>query len=176
MPLPKIVLLLYSDFCADTYFPDKLASHLPIFIKWCTWWYVAVYLHALIQLYYSFTSSCSVLHWYITVLLCKFRIFSHSSFSCKVFVFWAVFVFADILAIRVVFTQTSRWFFQYPYPSPTSMWIYHHYENYWWNTSPTNVTGVTRPLDFTGVTRPLYIISIIARIIFHISSRTSSKQ
>jgi hypothetical protein len=31
MPLPKIVLLLYSDFCLDTYFPDDLASHLPIF-------------------------------------------------------------------------------------------------------------------------------------------------
>jgi hypothetical protein len=30
MPLPKIALLLYSDFCLDTYFPDNLASHLPI--------------------------------------------------------------------------------------------------------------------------------------------------
>ncbi len=27
----KIVLLLHSDFCVDTYFPDELASHLPIF-------------------------------------------------------------------------------------------------------------------------------------------------
>jgi hypothetical protein len=31
MPLPKTVLLLYSDFFVDTYFPGDLASHLPIF-------------------------------------------------------------------------------------------------------------------------------------------------
>ncbi len=61
------------------------------FIKWCTWWYVTVSLHAFIQLYYCFTSSCSVLCWYITVPLCKLRIFLHLSFSCEVFVFWAVF-------------------------------------------------------------------------------------
>ncbi len=54
------------------------------FIKWRIWWYVTVYLHTLIQLYYSFTSSCSILHWYVTVPLCKFRIFSHLSFSCEV--------------------------------------------------------------------------------------------
>jgi hypothetical protein len=29
--------------------------------------------------------------------------------------------FADILAIRVVFTRTSCWFSQYPYPSPISI-------------------------------------------------------
>jgi hypothetical protein len=45
------------------------------FIKSCTWWYVTAYLHALIQLYYSFTSTCSVLHRYITGPLCKFRIY-----------------------------------------------------------------------------------------------------
>ncbi len=56
------------------------------FIKSRTWWYVNAYLHALIQLYYSSISSCSVLHWYITAPLCKFRIFLHLSFSCKVFV------------------------------------------------------------------------------------------
>ncbi len=61
------------------------------FIKSRTWCYVTAYLHALIQLYYSFTSSCNVLHWYITAPLCKFRIFLHLSFSCKVFVIWAVF-------------------------------------------------------------------------------------
>ncbi len=61
------------------------------FIKSRTWWYVTAYLHVLIQLYYSFTSSCSVLHRYITGPLCKFRIFLHLMFSCKVFVIWAVF-------------------------------------------------------------------------------------
>jgi hypothetical protein len=33
MPLPKIVLLLYSDFCLNTCFTDDLASHLPIFLS-----------------------------------------------------------------------------------------------------------------------------------------------
>ncbi len=61
------------------------------FIKTRIWWYVTAYLHALIQKIYSFTSSCSVLHWYNTGPLCKFRIFLHLLFSCKVFVFLAVF-------------------------------------------------------------------------------------
>ncbi len=65
------------------------------------------------------------------------------------------FVFADILAIRVVFTQTSRWFSQYPYLRPIRMWIYHHYDNYWWNTSLHNYTGVTLLLFFISITCPL---------------------
>ncbi len=166
MLLPKIVLLLYSDFCIDTYFPDK--SH--------PFWYVTVYLHALNQLYYSITSSCSVFHWYITAPLCKFRIYLHLLFSCEVFLFWAVFVFADILAIWVVFTQTSRWFSQYPYPRPISMWIYHHYDKYWWITSLANYTGVTRLLCFSSITCPLNIINIISQLFFDISSRTSPNQ
>ncbi len=93
-----------------------------------------------------------------------------SGFSCtchspaKYLWFEPFFGFTGILAIRVVFTQTSCWFSQYPYPSPISMWIFHHYDNYWWNTSPAN---------FTGVTCPLSIISIIPCIFFHISSSTS---
>ncbi len=52
--------------------------------------------------YYSFTSTCSVLHWYITGPLCNFRIFLHLSFSCEVFVIWAVF------RIHWYFSGTSR--------------------------------------------------------------------
>ena len=144
-----------------------------LFIKWRTWWYVTDYLHALIQLYYSFTSSFSVLHWYITAPLCKFRISCTCCSPAKYLWFEPFFGFADILAIRVVFPRISCWFSQYPYPSPISMWIYHHYENYWWNTFPANFTGVPCPLYFAGVTCPLYIISMIACIIFHISSCTS---
>ncbi len=93
------------------------------FIKWRTWWYVIVYLHELIQLYYSVTSSCSVLHRYITVPLCKFRIFSHLSFSCKVFVFWAIF------CICWYFSNTSpihpNFLLVFPVPLPKS----HKYVN-----------------------------------------------
>ncbi len=112
MPLPKIVLLLYSNFCVDTYFPDK--SHL--------FWTVTVYLHALIQLYYYITSSCGSVS--IGILL---HLVVSSGFSCtchspaKSSVSEPFFVFADILAIRVVFTQTSHWFFQCPYLRPIRM-------------------------------------------------------
>ncbi len=115
MPLPKIVLLLCSDFCLNTYFPDNLASHLPIFIKSRTWWYVTAYLHALIQLYI-------LLH--LPVVFCigiLLRLCVSSGFSCTClspakYLWFEPFVgFTDILAIRVVFTWTSCWFSQYPY-------------------------------------------------------------
>ncbi len=134
------------------------------FIKSCTRWYVTAYLHALIQLYYSFTSTCSVLHWYITGPLCKFRIFLHLSFSCKVFVIWAIFricwYFSDTSCIHTNFLLG----FPVPLPKPHKHVNFHHYDNHWWNKSPAN---------FTGVTRPLLIISIIPRIFFHIPSSTS---
>ncbi len=130
---------------------------------------------------YMHSFSCIILL-HLPVVFCVGKLlclFVSSGFSCtcrspaKYSFFEPFFIFADILVIRVVFTQTSHWFSQYPYPSPISMWIYHHYENYWWNMSPANFTSVTCPLYFTGVTCPLYIHSIIARIIFHISSRMS---
>ncbi len=84
----------------------------------------------------------------ITAPLCKFRIFSHLLFSCEVLVFEPFFVCADILAIWVVFTQTSRWFSQYPYPRPISMWIYHHYDNYWWITRAAATLTLPPPPRF----------------------------
>ncbi len=116
----------------------------------------------------------------IGILLC---LFVSSGFFCTCrspakYLFFELFsVFADILGIRVVFTQTSCWFSKYPYPSRISIWIYHHYENYWWSRSPANFTGATRPPNFTGVTRPLNIITIIALIIFtyhHVRPQTNS--
>ncbi len=57
--------------------------------------------------------------------------------------------FADILAIRVVFTKTSCWLSKYPYPSPISMWIFHHYDVAWWNTPLSQVYWYnTSPLNY----------------------------
>ncbi len=98
-------------------------------------------------LIYMHSFSCIILL-HLAVVFCigiLLGLCVRSGFSCtchspvKYLWFEPFFGFADILAIRVVFTQTSCWFSQYPYPSPISMWIYHHYDNYWWNTSPANL-------------------------------------
>ncbi len=105
-------------------------------------------------LFYMHSFSCIMLL-HLPVVFCigiLLRLCVSSGFSrtcctpAKYSWFEPFFRFADILAIRVVFTQISCWFSQYPYPSPFSMWIYHHYDNYWSNTSPANFTGVTHPL------------------------------
>ena len=90
--------------------------------------------------------------------------------SAKSLISEPFFMFADILVIQVVFTQTSRWFSQYPYLRPIRMWIYHPYDTYWWNTS---YTGVTCLLFFISITHPLNIMSIIIWLFFEISSGTS---
>jgi hypothetical protein len=75
---------------------------------------------------YMHSFSCIILL-HLPVVFCigiLLRLCVSSGFSCtchspaKYLWFEPFFGFADILAIQVVFTQTSCWFSQYPYPSP----------------------------------------------------------
>ncbi len=77
-------------------------------------------------LIYMHSFSCIILL-HLPVVFCigiLLRLCVSSGFSCtccssaKYLWFEPFFGFADILAIRVIFTRTSCWFSQYPYPSP----------------------------------------------------------
>ena len=83
MPLPRNVLLFYSDCCADTYYPGHFGSlSACFFFKSRTWWYVLAYLHAPHQLTIQLHPP-GVFYLYITSPDLS-NVFSHLPFSCKI--------------------------------------------------------------------------------------------